>query len=352
MKRKSEPIPLTRWFKMIGDGLSPNYFYYNHEKNNTEFLVDEPKDYYHIGSIKWKRYNTKINIGCSKLTKVMSINQNEKYLNLKKKICSKFNLNHIPLLKSNLQKCIRRSKEGKALNTGLTLLCLDENELLRRLPIIILEDSILIENYSFLIWMMCSVSKGFKLNDIFLNKLLNIIRDIAKTKFRDKYENKNVKNFNLKKIKAINKDKSNILWSIQLRKSYGGMKGDMNMLEYFSYKWYERFVNDFNLLKIENINLLDKVNIIKYNDIVLSSVDFHCTNILFFINKLHDDIDELKIKKAIWYYRSSITNKNYLYEKDNNKEEKEQYHIIWKVIKEDVKLCSKKILNNLYFNKK
>ena len=207
MKRKSESIPLTKWFKIRGDGLSPNYFFYNHEKNKTEFLVDEPNDYYHIGSVKWKRYKTKINIGCSKNTYKISKIDNNIYNKYKKNINNKFNKKQIPLLKSNLQKCIRRSKEDKSLNTGLTLLCLDENELLRRLPIIILEDTILIKNYTFLIWLMCAVSKGFKLNDIFVNRILNIIRDIALTEYRDKYENEEVKEFNLKKIKTLDKKK-------------------------------------------------------------------------------------------------------------------------------------------------
>jgi hypothetical protein len=351
MKRKSEPIPLTRWFKIRGDDMSPNYFYYNYIKNMIEFLVDEPEDYYHIGSVKWKRYKTKINIGCSKLTKKISKKDNNIYKRLKENINNKFNKKQIPLLKSNLQKCIRRSKEGKSLNTGLTLLCLDENELLRRLPIIILEDALLVENYTFLIWLMCAVSKGFDLNDILVNKILNIIRDIALTEYRDKYENEEVKEFNLKKIKALNKKKVNILWSIQLRRSYGGMRGDMNMLEFFSIKWYERFKEGIDYLKNDNKPLLKNVNIIKYNDIVLSSVDFHCTNILYLINKLHEDIEEYKLKKAIWFYRSSITNKIYLYEEDNNKEEKKLYNLIWRIIKEDVKTCSKKILNKIYFKK-
>jgi hypothetical protein len=349
MKRKSEPIPLTKWFKMKGDGVSPNYFYYNYENNKTEFLVNEPEDYYHIGSIKWKRYKTKLNIGCSKITKKMSKRNNFVYIDLKENINKKFNKKQIPLLKSNLQKCIRRSKEDKSLNTGLTLLCLDENELLRRLPIIILEDTILIENYTFLIWLMCSVSKGFDLNDILVNKILNIIRDIALTEYRDKYDNEGIKEFNLKKIKVLDKEKVNILWSIQLRKSYGGMKGDMNMLEYFSIKWYERFKDGVECLKSSNKQILNNVKSIKYNDIVLSSVDFHCSNILYFINQLHEDIEEYKLKKAIWFYRSSITNKKFKYEEKDNKKEKESYNLVWRIIKDDVKTCSKKILNNIYF---
>ena len=49
----------------------------------------------------------------------------------------------------------------------------------------------------------------------------------------------------LTKISDYEKD---ILWSIQLRKSYGGMKGDMKMLNYFTQKWYDRFKEGYELL--------------------------------------------------------------------------------------------------------
>ena len=67
------------------------------------------------------------------------------------------------------------------------------------------------------------------------------------------------------------------------------MKGDMNMLEFFSKKWYDRFKEGIEILENSNKDLLKEVSIIKYNDIVLSSVDFHCTNILYLINELHEE---------------------------------------------------------------
>ena len=62
------------------------------------------------------------------------------------------------------------------------------------------------------------------------------------------------------------------------------------------------------------------------------------------------NIEEYKLKKAIWFYRSSITNKKFLYEEKDYKKEKELYNLVWRIIKEDVKTC-KKILNKIYFKK-
>jgi hypothetical protein len=71
---------------------------------------------------------------------------------------------HIPLLKSNLQKAIRRRERNAALRTAWWLLCYEPTELLRRLPVIICEDT-QIEERTFLelIWLMAATSKGYRL---------------------------------------------------------------------------------------------------------------------------------------------------------------------------------------------
>ena len=174
----------------------------------------------------------------------------------------KYNINHIPILKSNLQKCVRRSLNEFAINTALCLMILDPNELLRRLPIIILEDVILHEDYTFLVWLMCAVSKNLKINDFFLDKCLNIVNDISINKNRE-IVNPNIqyKKIDLRKIEKddfsnfLNSKQKNLLWSIELRKSYGGMNGDMKMLNYFTNKWYDKFKNNYNYELILKKNL-------------------------------------------------------------------------------------------------
>lgn len=68
----------------------------------------------------------------------------------------------VHILKSNLQKCVRRADRWRALVTGWQLLCQDPVEMLRRLPVIIAEDSLIQPRlYVELVWLMAAVSKGY-----------------------------------------------------------------------------------------------------------------------------------------------------------------------------------------------
>lgn len=54
-----------------------------------------------------------------------------------------YRIQAVPLLKSHLQKCIRRSRENLAVRTARHLLLTDPEALLRRLPVIMVEDAVL-----------------------------------------------------------------------------------------------------------------------------------------------------------------------------------------------------------------
>ena len=73
---------------------------------------------------------------------------------------------------SHLQKSIRKMKTMKSIQTAKHLIDLDINCLLRRLPIIMLEDVIPHSSLSILIWLMISISKGFQMKKIMIQWLL------------------------------------------------------------------------------------------------------------------------------------------------------------------------------------
>lgn len=71
----------------------------------------------------------------------------------------------VHILKSNLQKCVRRRDRWRGLVTGWALLCQDPVEMLRRLPVIIAEDTLIHPRlYVELVWLMAGVSKGYRLS--------------------------------------------------------------------------------------------------------------------------------------------------------------------------------------------
>ncbi len=71
---------------------------------------------------------------------------------------------NVHLLKSNLQKCFRRRLYTETMATAQQLLFQDPTELLRRLPVILLEDSLLYPYlYNQVIWLQFAHSKGYQL---------------------------------------------------------------------------------------------------------------------------------------------------------------------------------------------
>ena len=67
----------------------------------------------------------------------------------------------VPVLKSMLQKSIRRRRPLPAVRVAMELMDKAFGELLRRLPIIVLEDSTLHPDFGLLVWMMVAHSKQF-----------------------------------------------------------------------------------------------------------------------------------------------------------------------------------------------
>ncbi|KCV70820.1 hypothetical protein H696_03177 [Fonticula alba] len=69
----------------------------------------------------------------------------------------------VSMLKSHLQKCVRRQRAGLAVQTAKHLATLDMSELLRRLPIIAVEDVAVHFQVPVVIWLMSAHSRGFRL---------------------------------------------------------------------------------------------------------------------------------------------------------------------------------------------
>jgi len=354
--KKYEDTSITNWFKIknIDYIASPKYFYYDHFNNIINFSVERPKDYYKIGSIRWNKYDTMLYICCSKNTRNFSNKNNKKISYFRNLVFDKFKRDQIPILKSNLQKCVRRSLINPSINTALTLLCLDANQLLRRLSIIMLEDVMLNNDILLLIWLTCAHSKGFSINDVLMVKVINMVYFITKSEFRESYDK--INNFNLKKydINKLNLKEQNILWALQLRCSYGGMTGDMEMINYFTKIWYKRFISKFILEDNPNLLKLEDLRIMTLKDIHGSSIDFHCTNIINYIKNKYPKYSEDEIKKSIWNNRSKKNYRDFLRDENNlnasNLIEYKYSDNIWDEIANYTKYISKVILRNYFIN--
>ena len=204
----------------------------------------------------------------------------------------------IPLLKSNLQKAVRRGKNIVAITTALAMLQKEPVELVRRLAIICIEDVCVMDSYPVLIWLM--MTDGHYVIDggtIYL--ILQIVNSLCNCMptFDHSYKYKDVI-LNHESLQDLKRH--DVLLSLFYRQKYGGMKGDMEMLS-AAISYY-----------ISNPGQIMKTNFMDIDcefpmalEILEIAVDFSpFPFILDNINK-KTGLDNGKIKEFIWFAESA-----------------------------------------------
>lgn len=352
--------PIDKWYKKDKNNISAGYnvFFGDLLKNKIEWLNTERDNSLNIGSIKLA---SNINLSLTKES-IILLNKKVKIKNLIQKKCN------ISILKSNLQKSIRRCYVENAVNTAIQIIISNKNGLsvlLRRLSIIVLEDSILTYDYIKLIFLMCLTTKFNLVNfekDIFISEYvykfcIQFIKYITAIKIYDpSYKITKIKEkITLNKIlnSTLSNKNKNLLLCIFTRTFYGGMVCDIDMLKKIINIWYLRLLSKNilweNILTLKpnyNIQYIDTVNRFTKNSIVIQAIDFHCSNIVDKIKNKYPFILEEEIKYAIWYYSSSITYKAPIipYFREN----KNIYKKTWKKIFITYNKLSKKIIDKNY----
>ena len=188
-------------------------------------------------------------------------------------------------LKSHLQKCVRRGYTQKAICTAFILMENNICDFLRRLPIIILEDVYLIEDYDVLIWFMVMSTK-IKIPETAKMWLLYIVKSISECPYLNYYEYLN--EFKPETdIHTISIDKLSNLYAIFIRIAYGGLKGDILMMNYLLNNWQNVYLTEKKTKKknyIKPISICFKniyiKNIMYPNEYELSGIDFIVAEIL------------------------------------------------------------------------
>lgn len=342
-------MDISTWVKTkvnIKKSTLPRYFILE-DIGKAKFFhnLANPKDYENIGDIKikWSSKPLKILIAKKLLLSAKHIFQ-----------CSNnFNESQIPILKSNLQKCIRRSKEIRAVSTAYIMLSIDPNSLLRRLPIIFIEDVQINSSFTEIIWYMIASSKNYVLSDNDVKRILSIISILARLNFREfiqknhDLEIDNIQNYIDKIPDNYYHNNFDIIWGLLIRYLYGGMKCDklliLNVLDI-----YIKHEKNFNLIDIQNICLTSKIYNFQKKYIILPSIDFHCTNILYLLLKKFglDQTYENTYKECIWFNRSCLNNKRDI----NNYEFTKKYDELYRCIKRDLDLISIDIINSSFKN--
>ena len=155
----------------------------------------------------------------------------------------------VPVLKSMLQKNIRRRRPLPAVRVAMELADKSYGDLVRRLPIMVLEDSILHPDFPLLVWLMVAESKGFKPPQQLMIKLMRIVFEIASCPIKDPLPSddeatedvENCDETDADLTDALGPDCEMMLRAMLLRVSYGGMKCDTEMLCRYEQLWRKRF---------------------------------------------------------------------------------------------------------------
>ena len=291
--------------------------------------------------IYWKEFKKKITI-CGEL----SFN----HIDLVTIDKPKKTIHNIPLLKSLLQKSIRRKNARSAILSGYE--CMNKNilQLLRRLPIIMLEDAFIHPSINIIIWFMAA-SPQIILDSIHKSYILGIIYEMAVSNIRHpiikKEQSDSVYNYVSKN--DYSQDLRNLILSLYLRKSFGGMKGDMKMINGFIDNILPDIHNKYDVAKIRHIQIHDTL---EYKDILKSAADFHCfPGILLDIQK-HHKYEMVDIKNAIWIHSSSIRYKEIysIHITQNTSPYSNKYISIWKDIQNTYEKYAHKYINRSLYN--
>jgi hypothetical protein len=163
----------------------------------------------------------------------------------------------VPVLKSILQKSIRRRKPLPSVRVSMELADKSLEDLLRRLPIIILEDSTLHPDLPLLVWLMMAVSKDYQIPLILMKRVFRIVFEMASCPWQDFLNEGGVSESSQNDADPLSiatfhnhiendghyqlDTNSILIWSMLIRSSYGGMAGDILMLRDYANAWHNRF---------------------------------------------------------------------------------------------------------------
>lgn len=280
------------------------------------------------------------------------------------------------LLKSAIQKSVRRGDVDKAVRAAKSLITLNETDALRRLMIIPIEDCILPPDYDKYAAMLMRVSAkgGSPLTEQEKTIALSIIADVARCEWRDldvANPDDEGKDYVMQPVKG---DKENDLVNALLYRSrIGGSKWDYWMLAQMARVWNKRFAE--GTWRAEDLKRYFTGEIIDWNDvqyattddIMLETVDMHCSGILYMLlkldwvkNMLRKEIPPEKrtwlgsntsdlnlLEQIMWTTRSSINGKKNIWVAQVGKDKPvswlwadkvpEQYWPVYEHIAEEIK---------------
>lgn len=205
---------------------------------------------------------------------------------------------NVALVKSNLQKAVRRKYREEAMESLMYLLATDRIAIFRRFPIIMIEDVCVMDSFPILVWFMISAdSYQLTTEDIhILCDILNAMID-TDTVF---HNDKSVKAHTPKRESI---EDSDVLLALYYRRQYGGMKGDMAMLDR-GMAYYLKNPSEVVVTQFRSEYPVDVPPIVAPG-IILEAIDFHpYPGMLTYVSKATGYETDV-VKRFIWFVDSA-----------------------------------------------
>jgi len=219
-------------------------------------------------------------------------NQSSNYVFPRMNVCN------APLLISNLQKAVRRRDAPIAVQSALALIQQHPSKILRRLPIIYVEDVTVMDSFPIVVWLMMA-EKDYELTNTDIDYLLNIVWSLA---LHDTYydNNRDIEKESETHEQLQTYSNADILLALHYRSLYGGMKGDMRMLV--------NAIDDFKNQSIESTiyHRVEHSEIPCEIIILIESIDFHPYPQLLTMLQPKTKMNKEKLQEFIWYAESGV----------------------------------------------
>ena len=214
-------------------------------------------------------------------------------------------LPHVSLLKSNLQKAIRRQEKEIALHTTMKMIYHGGIiELLRRLTIITWEDVILNQYYPAIVWLYIAISsKSYKATNhdvIFIHSYVAYLCDIQEVGGYDS-RCKETTPFSELCHDAV-------ALSLYIRIQYGGFPSEISGMN----DLIRRILCHDVTISQQSITIIDPYELITV-DIIDAAIDFHCFPSM--LKRIHAQLPHLTeeaIRQAIWKFDSSVNRRLFI----------------------------------------
>lgn len=210
----------------------------------------------------------------------------------------------VSLIKSNIQKAVRRKLENIALCSTMEMIIAGKSvDLLRRLTIISFEDVCINKYYPIIVWYYVALTGNYELTEYDVSFIFSYVKLLCR--IDDFYKDMS---FTFKACKLNDICKNVDCVAIYLRQQFGGFGGEKTLMNRIIYGIMNGQVNvcndEFQLCEYQTYESLN---------ILACAIDFHCFPKMLekVLSKIKNDnpeseLTEDDIKKYIWVYDSNV----------------------------------------------